>query len=61
MTLRNAGAKERVESPNGMTRVGRPTCTSGRIERTIPFFIGTEPADLGMDDRVLRTPWLVAI
>ena len=44
-----------------MTRVGRPTCTSGRIERTIPFFIGTEPADLGMDDRVLRTPWLVAI
>ena len=23
---------------------------SGRIERTIPFFIGTEPADVGMDD-----------
>ena len=22
----------------------------GRIERTIPFFIGTEPADVGMDD-----------
>ena len=24
--------------------------TSGRIDRTIPFFIGTEPADVGMDD-----------
>ena len=23
---------------------------SGRIDRTIPFFIGTEPADVGMDD-----------
>ena len=23
---------------------------SGRIERTIPFFTGTEPADVGMDD-----------
>jgi len=23
---------------------------SGRIEKTIPFFIGTEPADVGMDD-----------
>ncbi|MGH6909550.1 MAG: hypothetical protein ACREEG_05125 [Phenylobacterium sp.] len=23
---------------------------TGRIERTIPFFIGTEPADVGVDD-----------
>ncbi len=23
---------------------------SGRIDRTIPFFIGTEPADVGTDD-----------
>jgi arylsulfatase A-like enzyme len=28
---------------------GDPVAT-GRIERTIPFFIGTEPADVGMDD-----------
>jgi len=28
---------------------------SGRIDRTIPFFTGTEPADVGMDDLTLVT------
>ena len=31
-------------------RIRLPPERSGRIERTIPFFIGTEPADVGMDD-----------
>ena len=29
---------------------------TGRIERTIPFFVGTEPADVGMDDLTPVTP-----
>ena len=44
------GGKVPGAGPRGDFFIDGEEVASGRIDRTIPFFIGTEPADVGMDD-----------
>ena len=44
------GGKKPGAGGRGDFFVNGEQVTSGRIDRTIPFVIGTEPADVGMDD-----------
>ncbi len=44
------GGKKPGAGGRGDIFINGEQVASGRIDRTIPFFIGTEPADVGMDD-----------